>query len=97
MGGRRLIWNNGIVEVAQEDGKEETERQAEQHDRLHVIATHRASIHKMATTALEALGSHENAAKMRHTVKHCQMRLCVLMDDANAAARALIVADAADE
>ena len=64
---------------------------------LHVLATHGASIRKFANAALKALDSHENAAAMRHIVKDCQMRLCILMDDARAAARALIEVDAADD
>ena len=64
---------------------------------LHVLDTHGASILKVAKTAMEALDPQNSAAEMRHVVKNCRMRLDVLMDEANAAARALIESDAADE
>ena len=68
-------------------------RAMSEHERLHVLDTHGASILKVAKTALEALDPQNSAAEMRHVVKNCRMRLGVLMDEANAAARALAEAD----
>jgi hypothetical protein len=82
--------------VAVHHGKR-ARNERERADRLLVLKTHYASIVEMTKAALKALDSHDSAAQMRQTVKHCQMRLCILMDEADAAARALIEVDAADE
>ena len=84
------------VLVAVHHGKR-ARNERERDARLHVLATHGASIRDVAKAALKALDSHDSAAQMRQTVKHCQMRLCILMDEADAAARALIEVDAADD
>jgi hypothetical protein len=99
-----LKWAGGIISNKMDKGdfNHRTTRAAklssdgnERNERLRVLDTHGASILKVAEMALEALNSRENASNMRHVVKNCQMRLGVLMDEANAAARALIAADEA--
>jgi hypothetical protein len=68
-------------------------RAMNEHERLHVLDTHGASILKVAKTALDALDTQNSAAEMRNVVKNCRMRLGILMDEANAAARGLAEAD----
>ena len=81
-----LKWANGVIST------ERARAHTNEHE-LHVLDTHRASILKVAETALDALDTQNSAAEMRHVVKNCRMRLGILMDEANAAARGLAEAD----
>ena len=90
-------YNTRLRNVVVQHYKKRAMSEHERNERLHVLDTHGASILKVAKTAMEALDPQNSAAEMRHVVKNCRMRLDVLMDEANAAARALIESDAADE
>ena len=90
-------YNKRMRDLVAEHHEESAANDHERADRLLVLKTHYASIVEMTKAALKALDSHDSAAQMRQTVKHCQMRLCILMDEADAAARALIEVDAADD
>ena len=108
-----LKWANGVISSKRDAGmdahlsdvrdvvSQRYEKRAmnehERNERLHVLDTHGAAILKVAKTAMEALDPQNSAAEMRHVVKNCRMRLGVLMDEANAAARALAESDAADD
>ena len=99
-----LKWANGVISTERDAGMDAhlSDVVAQHYEKramseLHVLDTHGASILKVAKTAMEALDPQNSAAEMRHVVKNCRMRLDVLMDEANAAARALAESDAADE